>query len=1147
MFFKKTINKTKIMRIFIAILVFTCFSNLFALDQNGLFKRITIEQKLSENTISCILQDRTGFIWIGTSNGLNRYDGHQFIQFRYSQNKPNSLSDSTILSLCEDRDGFLWVGTANSLNRFNPISGQNTIYRSDDSDPQALNNDYIQNIFQDSHGEIWIGTAWGLHRFLRQQGKFERFHFAMDNPATISNNYIKVIFEDTGGRLYIGTENGLNLFERATKTFKRILHDPADANTLSHNDISAIVEDSSKNLWIGTWGGGVNCLKADRTTFKRYRHNPKLPHTLCHDTVTSLCLDRDGSIWIGTENGLNRVDSQWSHIVLYAYNQFDPQSLSDNYISHIMEDRDGLIWVGTDKGINVFDKLKEVFQHYYKDPRVPGSLSDSNVLAVFKDQSDSLWVGTDNGLNNYDPLTDSFKKYFAQPGNPRSLHSNYVRAICQAAGSAMWIGTFFGPNSGLHLFDPQRGVLAFYAHDPKNPNSLSNNNILSLYHDRQGKLWIGTMSGGLNRFDPITGVFTRFRHDNEDQSTICDDWVAVLFEDYFGQIWCGTENGLGCLDPKTGLFTNYTRENSGLSNNRIRAILEDEERILWIASEDGLNRFDPRSKNFTIFSEEQGLIGNMVMSILKADDGYLWLSSSKGITQFNPKTRHITTFDYFDGLFNSDYNNNAGFRDRAGVMYFGGKNGLNVFNPANVHCNTVIPPIVITDFKKFNQSFPLARAVHTLSQITLSYKDIFFSFDFSALNFIRPEKNQFAYKMEGFDRDWVYSGNRGYASFTNLEPGRYTFRVKGSNNCGTWNEKGTVIRIVIIPPYWKTWWFRLFLGFLILFTGNAIYQIRIRRLEKHRKELEKQVAERTQEIAAKNLELERKENLYRSLVETSPDAIIMTDVNGIIIMANQQAAVMYGFPNVDPLIGANSLNFIALEFQRKFSSLIKSIQKKRGIRNIRFQIQRQNGTQFPAEMNASMIHDDQHLLRFMIAVIRDNTEQQFMEKELRRLATTDALTGINNLHRFLERAHDELIRAQRYGKQLAFLLIDIDHFKLVNDTFGHPVGDQVLKIMTERCQQTFRKTDIFGRLGGEEFGALLIETDADTAYEIAERLRKSLEELVVENEKGQIRFTVSIGLTNRQGATEKWEEIYLKADNALYDAKNAGRNSVVQH
>jgi len=844
--------------------------SLRAQKDNLHFERISLEHGLSQNTIYCILQDHKGFLWIGTQDGLNKYDGYDFKVYKHDPEARSSLSSSVITSIYEDHSNVLWIGTnSGGLNKFDREKETFTHYQNDPKDPKSLSGNYVSSIYEDRSGGLWIGIRdGGLNKLVWSDGHptFSQYRNDPDDPNSLSHNYVSTMCEDQSGSLWIATYGGgLNMLVRGENAstparFVQYKNAPHDSRSLSDNFLTSLYQDSaSRNtLWIGT-RNGLNKLvlnKDDGTpTFIHYGKDPNDPKNLSHNSIWSIYADQNSAFWIGTAAGLNKFipSENDGAIAAFIHYENDPNvagTLSDNNIRTIYEDRSGILWIGTwNGGLNKLARKQKTFVHFEHSANNLQSLSHNNVRAIYADSRGGgsvLWIGTrGGGLNRLDRKRETFKQYRFAANNPKSLSHDYVWSIFEDRAGTLWIGTYGG---GLNKFDraketPTGVAFTHYAYTPDNPDDLSHKNVTPIYEDRTGMLWIGTDGGGLNLFDREKEIFKHYKHDANDPNSLSHNGVWSIYEDREDMLWIGTSGGgLNKFDRATERFTHYKNDPNdpeSLSNNYVFSIYEDSHNggMLWLGTwGGGLNRFDRQTGEFVRFREKDGLPNEVVYGILEDDHGNLWLSTNKGIARFNPQTGIFKNYNVLDGLQSNEFNAGAYHKSPAprDEMFFGGINGFNAFHPDSVKDNHYIPPLVITAFKKFDET--IAGDISAAGEFELPYKDKYLTFEFVALDYTHPEKNQYAFMLEGFNNDWIYSGTRRFASYTNLDPGTYVFKVKGSNNDGVWNEQGLAVKITITPPLWKTWWaYALY----VLITASLLYGVR--RYELNRLRLKNQL------------------------------------------------------------------------------------------------------------------------------------------------------------------------------------------------------------------------------------------------------------------------------------------------------------------
>jgi ligand-binding sensor domain-containing protein/predicted Ser/Thr protein kinase len=782
------------------------------------FKWFSIEEGFLQYRINCILQDKKGFMWFGTNDGLNKYDGYNFHTYKHEPGAADTLSSQWINCLLEDRfnPGILWIGTEAGLNRFDTGTEKNLVFRGNPGNGDNFDN-YIWCILQDHSGNMWVGTDSGLYKFNPFNGTFKPYF-----PGTRKKDPIYTMCENAEGILWLGSQSGLRHFNPASGVWR---HCPLKKQTL----VWSIYIEPSGIVWIGSSRGLVKYNPRNETFFY-YIHEDK-KNSLSNDKVKSIMPDGNGKLWVGTGDGLNQFDPKTGTFTIFKHDPQRPGSLSSNLILSVYVDRSGVTWVGSlDGGLNKLESTSEIFKHLFHNPQNPNSLSSNLVSSIYEDPTGILWIGTvGGGVNKYEPKSKTFTHYLYEPGKPGGLNGNYISTITGDQQGMIWIGTY---ERGVNVLNPKNETFKHYKHDPTIPGSLSHNRVSFIFMDSGGVIWIGTNGGGLNRFNPQDETFTHFRHHPRDQNSLDSDIANSICEDRQGTLWIGTRGtpgasgGLNQWNPRTGTFTHYHipfQVTETLTYYQVNDIHEDRSRVLWIGSNNGLFRFNPLSGVFRTYRQKHGLPSNKIYGILEDDNRNLWISTSNGLSRFNPQTGEFKNFDFSDGLQHNTFNARAYCKGRSGHLVFGGIRGLNIFQPEKVTGNSFPPPVAITAFKKFNRVVKTGKPLGEADELILSYKDYSFSFEFSALDFHVPEKNVYAYMMEGFDKNWIITDyKKREANYSNLTPGEYTFRVKGSNNSGLWNEEGASIKIIIVPPFWRTWWFRLISLLLFSFISYLI-------------------------------------------------------------------------------------------------------------------------------------------------------------------------------------------------------------------------------------------------------------------------------------------------------------------------------------
>ena len=818
------------------------------------FSHLTVNEGLSQNTVNCILKDRFGFMWFGTQDGLNQFDGYRFKIYKNKQKDSTSLSADAIQCLYEDSKGDLWVGTnGGSLNRYDRKNDRFVRFRESDTDTTLLSNADVNCIYEDSRGNFWVGTYWGLNLFDRKTGISKRF-ISATGAGAISHNNVLSILEDRSGKLWIGTENGLNLFDYHNLSFEHFLHDDAKPGSISSNWVSALVQDEKGNLWVGTRGGGLNLFDPGTRTFRAIKKEP-FGKSISNDQVFSLLPAAKNHIWVGTEDGLNLFNADLLKSSVYGYSSENPHGLNNASVKALFADRSGILWIGTHAGgVNKLDSNLSFFQHQKHHPYKSNSLSHNVVTSFLQWKQGAIWIGTDGGgLNLYSPEPGSYQ-HFKAGGAQKSLSGNAVLALLKEDEERIWVGTYAG---GLNLFDTRTNSFTCYRKGNTNRH-LNSDHVFALLKDREGQVWIGTDGGGVNVLNPNTGVVRKYVRSETDSFSLSNNDIRALCMDKEGAIWIGTyAEGLNVYNPRSDNFTRFTTLNSGLSKNTIQCIFEDSRGNLWVGTlGGGLNLFDRATKTFTAFREEQGLASNVINSIVEDGKGTLWISTNRGLSAFDLARKVFKNYNVVNGLQSLEFSRGAGLLGPGGVLYFGGINGFNTISPGMLRTNRFAPPVAITNIEVFNR--PLSPSGLNEGSVTLNYTQSTLSISFAALGYTVTEATRYAYKLEGFDDQWNYSEEGRTATYTNLPPGTYRFRVKAANNDGVWNNAGASFDITIMPPFWQTWWFRVSAALLFIASVFLFFRWRISSIRKQQRLLEQQVAERTARLARMAEELEIK-------------------------------------------------------------------------------------------------------------------------------------------------------------------------------------------------------------------------------------------------------------------------------------------------
>lgn len=824
------------------------------------FVRYGMDEGLSQSAVNRMVQDRAGFIWVATENGLDRFDGYSFRSYRHDRADSRSLPNDFVTDLGLDAYGNLWIGTdGGGLAR--RVTGRHgfDVYSSNPGDPASLAGNHVRRVLADPRGWIWVGTMrHGLSRLDPRNGTFTHYRHDPGNPASLSDDRIYSLWLDDDGTLWVGTGAGVDRIDAATNTVERVMPNASWAGTPGDNRVLAILRDRNDALWVGTARDGLGRLDEETQRFRVYRHDETDPRSLAGDRIEALYEDTSGRLWVGTTDGLHLMDRRSGEFSRYAHEPSDASSLSDSYVVSMLEDRAGVLWVGTKTG---------GMSKWNSRSWAMGHVDKGNVTSFTHDDAGRLWVGTfGDGISVYDGTGSSPVQIRHDVDTPGSLSDDRVMALATGTDGSVWAGTMHG---GLNRIDPADFSVSVYRHDPNDADSLPADGVMSLFVCADGLVWVGTYGGGLSRFGDDDEAFVVYSGDADYSASFRSPNVTAISEDETESIWVGTSSGgVGRLDAETEAWTHFDHDpgnEHSLSSQAVYAIHIDAAETVWVGTRAGLNRFVPASAEgeaarFVSITQKDGLANNTVYGIRSDAEGRLWLSTNYGISRYDPATGEVLNYHASDGLQGEEFNFGAHHLGPDGVLYFGGSNGFNAFDPGQLGSSSEAPLVALTGFSKMNRPVPTEIPYEALQRVDLGYTDDMVSFEFAALDFSDPGQNRYAYMLEGFDKEWVDAGNLRRATYTDLPGGKYVFRVSAANSDGVWNDRGISLSMYVQDPPWLTWWAYVAYAMLIL---GALFGIHVRQQRKLAREaeysrrLESEVRDRTKELGERNKQLEQ--------------------------------------------------------------------------------------------------------------------------------------------------------------------------------------------------------------------------------------------------------------------------------------------------
>jgi len=834
------------------VISFFCFAgivHLYAQNQYSRFDHLRMDNGMSSDRIWCILRDSKDFLWISSDVGLDKYDSYKVKKYRHAENIPGSISSNFILCIYEDRQKRLWYGTLNGLNLYDPAKDNFKVFNNNPGDKSSINSNHVNSILEDNNGILWIITDGNcLNKWVPETQTFIRYEYE-SKQDDLYPRPSRMIENDSKGNIWtVSLGRGIYRFEAGSGKFTKFDDPSIDFGSNCHKSLYV---DNQDKIWITTDGNGFFSYDPMTNKFEQFGSEGDGKGTNGKIIIDVMPEDADHLLLAVDQGGINRFNKVTKRFEYIMYNETNDYGLSNNGIWCFHKDREEILWIGTSGGgINYINIKKNKFKTFKHNGSNQNSLSFNITGCLFEDDKGLIWIGTDGGgVDVYNPKTDNFTKFKHIPTNPNSISGNVIRTIAEDKDNDMWIGTW---DAGLNRYDRKTGRFFRYLPEKDNPSSISGRTIWNLIVDKNDIVWLANYTVGIDLLDKRKGVIKRFRSNPEDTNAISSNQGYLFYEDYEKNMWICTQNGLNLYDSKNNAFKVFY-----FPEKEIRSFCRDNLGNLWVGTNSkGVFYCKPNGniiKNYTVGS---GLPSDIIQAIIEDNSGFIWFSTTTGISRFNPKTQKFRNYTEEDGLQGNQFFQQSFLKTRSGEIYFGGYNGFNSFYPDSLKDNDFIPPVYITDFQIFNKEVPVGvdgsqfqTTISETKEVKLNWRQSVFSFSFAAINYTNSGKNQYAYKLEGLEKDWNYTdASRRYVTYTNLNPGKYTFRVKASNNDAVWNEKGTSVKIIILPPWWKTWWFSIIVLSTLIILVISIIRSRFRNLKNQKVLLENSVSLKTAEL-----------------------------------------------------------------------------------------------------------------------------------------------------------------------------------------------------------------------------------------------------------------------------------------------------------
>lgn len=1130
------------------------------------FKRLGVEEGLSSNWVLAILRDRRGFLWVGTQNGLDRYDGQKIVNYHHVPSDAHSIPSAVAGVLYEDSRGRLWVGSRWASQGMARYDRDRDRFERLPQGPGGLSDPRVNAIVEAPGGRLWVGTAKGVDLVDVDNGHFENYGLAPLDDGKTPPRLTTALLVDHRGTLWVGTSEGLYLLNQESKRCVP-WRGPDRPNALDGHRVEALLEDEAGTLWIATMTGGLFAIEDGGRNLRQYLPRAGEPASLGHMRTRSLALDQQGRLWVGTENGgLDMLDRRTGRFEHHRPNPFTPGALGSASIYTLLADRQGILWIGTyDDGLNTFSPLEQRFGLVTASD---GGLRDPRVSAFLEDREGNLWIGTDGGgLCRIDARTGQYTYLTSEPDNPATLGSNSILTMAEAGDGALWAGGWGG---GLSRLDPRTGKVTRFRHQAGQPSSIVSNDIWRVHRVQSGELVVATQRG-TDLFDLQSGRASRL---GARTPGVAGEMTITLAEERDGDLWLGQHGRAQHISRATGAVTTYVHDPRGpsqLEAGQVFAILEDSAQNVWIGGEGGLRCLRAGQPVGSDLLTIEGLPHQVVTSLLEDSSGNLWVTTHRGLSKLegavnNPGGPVAHHFDVHDGLQGSEFSRGAALRARDGHLFFGGPRGFNVFVPEAITFNSEAPPVVLTDLRVFNRSVlpaasdsPITRSITETPALSLSQDHFVVTFEFAALNLVLPQKNRYAYMLEGLERDWNQAGTRHEATYTQLRRGDYVLRVRAANNDGVWNEAGLALPVHVQPRWYEVTSTRVLLAGLGLLLVAGIIGWRVREFHERERTLTRRVEERTRALHELTSDLEnrvrertaqlelamrvarRGEERYALAVRGAEDGLWDWDLAGGYLYLSPRWKAMLGYSESEqPSSFDTWLALVHPDDREGFRQAMTLTPDHPGNIRHEYRMIDRHGQELWFLCRGVVVFDEDGVPTRAAGSQTDITSRRCAELDQRRSMTHDYLTGLPNRSHFGNRLQEALQRVRQGHESLAVIFLGIDRFKASSDTVDPSAVDQILIEIASRLRKAVRGVDTLAKLRGDEFAVLLPAlSHPDDATRVAEEIRPLL--LGPFDVDGQIIETVaSIGIKISSTEGESIKDVLRDANLAMSRARAEG-------